>query len=65
MRVGILTVSDACSAGERDDASGRLLEEWTREAGHEIARRAVIPDDALTITRTPWTGPTPRPSTRS
>lgn len=52
MRVGILTVSDACSAGERDDASGRLLEEWTREAGHEIARRAVIPDDALTITRT-------------
>lgn len=52
MRVGILTVSDACAAGQRDDASGRTLEIWARDAGHEVARRGVIPDDGVTITRT-------------
>lgn len=51
-RVGVLTVSDACSAGEREDRSGALLESWADREGHEVVRRAVIPDDALTITRT-------------
>lgn len=52
MRLGVLTVSDACSAGERDDRSGALLEAWAAEQGHAVARRAVVPDDRLTITRT-------------
>lgn len=52
MRLGILTVSDACAAGERDDRSGATLEAWAADGGHAVARRAVIPDDALTITRT-------------
>jgi len=45
-------VSDGCAAGEREDRSGALLEAWVAEAGHVLARRAVIPDDALAITRT-------------
>lgn len=52
LRVGVLTVSDGCAAGEREDRSGALLEAWAAKAGHVVARRAVIPDDALTITRT-------------
>lgn len=52
MRVGILTVSDSCSKGTRDDRSGALLEEWARGEGQDLTRRAVVPDDALTITRT-------------
>ena len=51
LRVGVLTVSDGCAAGVREDASGPLLEAWARDRGHVVAERAVIPDDALTITR--------------
>jgi molybdenum cofactor biosynthesis protein B len=52
MRLGILTVSDACAAGEREDRSGALLEEWAAREGFDVAARAVVPDEALTITRT-------------
>jgi molybdenum cofactor synthesis domain-containing protein len=52
MRLGILTVSDACSAGEREDRSGALLVEWAEREDFSVARRAVVPDDRLTITRT-------------
>jgi molybdenum cofactor synthesis domain-containing protein len=52
MRFGILTVSDACAAGEREDLSGARLEQWVREQGHELTERSVVPDDAATITRT-------------
>jgi len=52
LRVGILTVSDACSRGERVDASGQLLEEWCREEGHEMALRNVVPDQTELIVST-------------
>ncbi|MBT8403287.1 MAG: MogA/MoaB family molybdenum cofactor biosynthesis protein [Gemmatimonadetes bacterium] len=51
MRLGILTVSDACSAGEREDRSGALLLEWAEREGFDVTERAVVPDEALTITR--------------
>jgi molybdopterin adenylyltransferase len=51
MRLGLLTVSDACAAGERQDRSGELLEEWARDGGHTVARRDVVPDEAAAITR--------------
>jgi molybdopterin adenylyltransferase len=44
IRVGILTVSDASSRGEREDRSGALIEEFCRERGHVVGRRGVIPD---------------------
>jgi molybdenum cofactor synthesis domain-containing protein len=52
LRLAVLTVSDACAAGERSDRSGALLVEWAEAAGHRIVHRAVVPDDRLTITRT-------------
>lgn len=52
LRVGVLTVSDGCAAGVREDVSGARLEAWVREEGHTLARRTVLPDDALAITRT-------------
>jgi molybdenum cofactor synthesis domain-containing protein len=51
LRLGILTVSDACSAGTREDVSGARIEAWARERGHEVVERAVVPDEALDITR--------------
>lgn len=44
LRVGVLTVSDACSRGERVDTSGKVLEEWCATEGHVLALRATVPD---------------------
>lgn len=52
LRIGILTVSDACSRGEREDRSGAELASWAEGAGHTIGVRDVVPDDGATITRT-------------
>jgi molybdopterin adenylyltransferase len=45
----VLTVSDGVSAGERDDASGDVLEELLHGEGFDVVRR-VVPDDAPLIT---------------
>lgn len=45
VRIAILTVSDGCSRGEREDRSGALLVEWCGRLGHTVAERAVVPDD--------------------
>jgi molybdenum cofactor synthesis domain-containing protein len=44
-------VSDGCAAGVREDVSGARIEAWAREGGHEVTERAVVPDEALAITR--------------
>ena len=49
MRVGILTVSDGCSRGEREDASGERIVTWCAEKGHEVAARGVVPDETAAI----------------
>jgi len=49
LRIGILTVSDACSRGEREDGSGAALVEWCRAAGHEVVQRATVPDQTSVI----------------
>lgn len=45
VRVAILTVSDGCARGEREDRSGALLVEWCGRVGHAMAERAVVPDE--------------------
>lgn len=45
IRAVVITVSDACSRGERKDDSGDLLVELLREAGAEIIARDVVSDD--------------------
>ena len=49
LRVGILTVSDACSRGEREDRSGASIEEWCGLEGHQVAFRATVPDQTEAI----------------
>ena len=49
MTAAVLTVSDGVSAGERDDASGDVLEELLHGEGFDVVRR-VVPDDAPLIT---------------
>lgn len=45
IRVGILTISDRSSRGERPDASGPALEALVREQGWLVARTDILPDD--------------------
>ena len=45
IRAVVITVSDACSRGERKDDSGDLLVELLREAGAEIVERDLVSDD--------------------
>lgn len=43
--VRILTVSDRCAAGEREDASGPALEAYLRTQGFTDVSRALVPDE--------------------
>jgi molybdenum cofactor synthesis domain-containing protein len=45
LKTGVLTVSDKCSRGERDDTSGPALADRARGIGSDIAATAVVPDD--------------------
>jgi len=52
IRTGILTVSDMCAQGKREDTSGQTIEEMLPEDTFEICQKIIIPDDYETITRT-------------
>lgn len=52
LRFGILTVSDRSAAGERADSSGPALEEVIVEQGWRVVRRAVLPDELMTLSDT-------------
>lgn len=56
MRVAVLTVSDACAAGTRADASGDAIVAWVAAQGHHLSARRVVPDDTVEIVRAllPW-----------
>ena len=45
IRAVVLTVSDACSRGERKDESGEALVQLLAEIGAEIVATAIVPDD--------------------
>ena len=45
VRVAVLTVSDACSAGSRADTSGDAIAGWIESAGFALAARDVVPDE--------------------
>ena len=49
LRIGILTVSDHSSSGERPDASGPAVEEVVLAEGWQVVRRDVVPDDLEAI----------------
>ena len=52
IRLGILTVSDAGSRGERVDGSGDAIAAWATERGYAIAERVLVPDETVTISAT-------------
>ncbi|MGH7633802.1 MAG: MogA/MoaB family molybdenum cofactor biosynthesis protein, partial [Gemmatimonadaceae bacterium] len=49
LRLAILTISDACSRGERADASGSAIAGWGVEHGWQVVAHAVVPDDSGAI----------------
>lgn len=44
--IAVLTVSDRCADGTREDRSGAAIVDWARAAGHAVAVQAVVPDEA-------------------
>ena len=49
LRVGILTISDAGSRGERADASGDAIAEWVKARNYLPVHRDIVPDVAEDI----------------
>jgi len=56
-KTGVLTISDACSRGLREDSSGQALVRRLREADFEIIRKEIVPDEqgAIASTLLNWT----------
>jgi molybdopterin adenylyltransferase len=52
IRVGVLTVSDRCSRGEREDLSGPAVKAALPGGMFVVALEAVVPDDKKTIAET-------------
>jgi molybdopterin adenylyltransferase len=50
IRAVVITVSDACSRGEREDASGEALVELLKEIGAEIVEKKIVSDDLEPLT---------------
>jgi molybdenum cofactor synthesis domain-containing protein len=51
VRVAVLTISDAGAKGERADASGATIVEWTASHAHQLTERTIVPDDTVEIVR--------------
>jgi molybdopterin adenylyltransferase len=51
MRVGVITISDRGYRGEREDASGEVIQEMVRGLGAEVAFSTVVPDEGDKIKR--------------
>lgn len=52
LRIGILTVSDRSSRGERPDLSGPALEKLILDQGWRVAQTAVVPDEMKILSET-------------
>ncbi len=51
MRAAILTISDSCSAGKRNDESGPAVEKALIENGIEVHERKIVADEHDNIVR--------------
>lgn len=52
IRTAILTVSDMCSQGKREDTSGQTIKEMLPQDSFEVCEKTIVPDDYKTITKT-------------
>ncbi len=49
IKTAILTISDTCSQGNREDVSGQTIAEMLTEDKFEICEKKIIPDDLQVI----------------
>jgi molybdenum cofactor synthesis domain-containing protein len=52
LRIGILTVSDRSSKGERDDLSGPAIQKVAEKHGFDVTQYAIVPDEIEKISET-------------
>jgi molybdopterin adenylyltransferase len=52
MRIAVLTISDACSKGERHDSSGDAIVAWATARKDTVAARSLVADETVDIVRT-------------
>jgi len=52
MRIAVLTISDACSKGERKDTSGDSIVAWVTARKDKLAARELVADETVDIVRT-------------
>lgn len=45
MRIAVLTVSDGCFSGHRQDKSGEMIVEWVGGFGYDLVERSLLPDE--------------------
>jgi len=51
-KIGIITVSDRSSRGERDDLSGPEIKKWSEKMNFTVTEEVIIPDEADVIKKT-------------
>lgn len=51
-RVAVLTISDKCSIGQREDKSGKIVQELIKQLPAEIVKYEIIPDEPELIKKT-------------
>jgi molybdopterin adenylyltransferase len=52
IRIAVLTISDACSRGERKDTSGDSIVAWVTTQKMKLAARELVADETVDIVRT-------------
>ena len=45
LKVAVLTISDRCARGEREDASGKIIIEMMKSINGKVARYDIVPDE--------------------
>ncbi|NQT46266.1 MAG: MogA/MoaB family molybdenum cofactor biosynthesis protein [Candidatus Omnitrophica bacterium] len=44
-KVAVLTISDKCSTGDREDTSGKIIQDFTKDSPWKVVKYEVIPDE--------------------
>ena len=50
IRTAILTISDSCSKGRREDISGQAISDILKENNYEVSEKRIVADDQEKIT---------------
>ena len=45
MRIVVLTVSDGCFEGKRQDRSGKIITDWIANSDYILVEKSVVPDE--------------------